>query len=204
MIIRLSFLFQGAFWGANNINTWLSILFVELEGVVFPCRCGAFGSHQVGGGICRMSTLVVLRLPSGNQRGEEFRVGQGWACGSGSLSAHIRLVGIVEVVVLIRQSPHKCRVVLGLPHEVARGGIPLCGQFHVGIEGLSAVRHVSPSGMFFLPLWTTAGVYGYPDVADGKNRLEEEINFSQRFTTALTWCFSTHATPSCLRALFSS
>ncbi|MCS2305070.1 hypothetical protein NXX23_28270 [Bacteroides ovatus] len=30
------------------------------------------------------------------------------------------------------------------------------------------------------------GVYGYPDVADGKNRLEEEINFSQRFTTALT------------------
>lgn len=123
---------------------------------------------------------------------------------SGSLSAHIRLVGIVEVVVLIRQSPHKCRVVLGLPHEVARGGIPLCGQFHVGIEGLSAVRHVSPSGMFFLPLWTTAGVYGYPDVADGKNRLEEEINFSQRFTTALTWCFSTHATPSCLRALFSS
>lgn len=48
--------------------------------------------------------------------------------------------------------PHKCRVVLGLPHEVARGGIPLCGQFHVGIEGLSAVRHVSPSGMFFLPL----------------------------------------------------
>ena len=131
-------------------------------------------------------------------------VGQGWACGSGSLSAHIRLVGIVEVVVLIRQSPHKCRVVLGLPHEVARGGIPLCGQFHVGIEGLSAVRHVSPSGMFFLPLWTTAGVYGYPDVADGKNRLEEEINFSQRFTTALTWCFSTHATPSCLRALFSS
>lgn len=53
---------------------------------------------------------------------------------------------------LIRQSPHKCRVVLGLPHEVARGGIPLCGQFHVGIEGLSAVRHVSPSGMFFLPL----------------------------------------------------
>ena len=120
------------------------------------------------------------------------------------IHAHIRLVGIVEVVVLIRQSPHKCRVVLGLPHEVARGGIPLCGQFHVGIEGLSAVRHVSPSGMFFLPLWTTAGVYGYPDVADGKNRLEEEINFSQRFTTALTWCFSTHATPSCLRALFSS
>ncbi|MCS2815276.1 hypothetical protein NXX52_24860 [Bacteroides ovatus] len=49
----------------------------EVEGVVFPCRCGAFGSHQVGGGICRMSTLVVLRLPSGNQRGEEFRVGQG-------------------------------------------------------------------------------------------------------------------------------
>lgn len=49
---------------------------------------------------------------------------------------------------LIRQSPHKCRVVLGLPHEVARGGIPLCGQFHVGIEGLSAARHVSPSGMF--------------------------------------------------------
>jgi hypothetical protein len=32
----------------------------------------------------------------------------------------------------------------------------------------------------------TTGVYGYPDVADGKNRLEEEINFSQRFTTALT------------------
>lgn len=29
-------------------------------------------------------------------------------------------------------------------------------------------------------------VFGYPDVADGKNRLEEEINFSQRFTTALT------------------
>ena len=33
MIIRLSFLFQGAFWGVNNINTWLSILFVELEGI---------------------------------------------------------------------------------------------------------------------------------------------------------------------------
>ena len=121
----------------------------EVKGVVCVWSGDPLGRHQVGGGICRMSTLVVLRLPSGNQRGEELRVGQGRACEGCSLSAHIRLVGIVEVVVLIRQSTHKrCRI-FRLPHEVARGGILLGGQLHVGIEGLSAAHHVEAAGIAF-------------------------------------------------------
>ena len=114
----------------------------EVEGIVLSGRCGAFGSHQVRDGIGCIGTLILPRLPRGNERGEELCVGQGRACESGSLSAHIRLIGIVEVVVLIRQSPHKrCRI-FRLPHEVARVGIPLGDQLHVGIEGLSAAHHV--------------------------------------------------------------
>ena len=124
-----------------------------------------------GGGCCLPLSLRSLRqsssrrryMPheyfgrpeaaSGNQRGEEFRVGQGWACGSGSLSAHIRLVGIVEVVVPHPTIPPNVSCCPWTSHEVARGGIPplrSVSRWNRGFECRAsriAVRHVFPAAM---------------------------------------------------------